>query len=291
MRCLGLRAGTAVARRAAQPCHASVGMGESWGVGHRRGRARTAARWELRLVGVVEVRAVGDPHEALNVGSRKARTLLALLGTRPGRIVATDAIVEGLWSARRPRRPEANVATLVSRLRARLGTDAVLGGRAGYRLGEAVRVDLDLAAGQVTRAEGLLHAGEPAASAVAAERVLDLLRRGPALVDHPEADWAGDARHEQAALLRRARIILAEALLRVGQPERARPVAAAAIAADPLDEGAYRLLMRACFAADEPAQAVLAYQRLRHTLAEELGTRPAPATHELYLSALRADQG
>jgi DNA-binding SARP family transcriptional activator len=94
------------------------------------------------------------------------------------------------------------------------------------------------------------------------------------------------ARDLETSLLRRAWVTLAEATLRLGEPERARPLAENAIAADPLDETAYRMLIRACFAAGEPAHAINAYQRLHRTLAAELGTDPAPATQELYLAVL-----
>lgn len=259
----------------AHPCHANRSVGELWG------------EWELRLVGVVEVRSSTQARAA---GSRKERSLLALLGTRHGRMVTVDEIVEVLWDGRRPRRPEANVATLVSRLRARFGADTVIGGRDGYRLGGTVRVDLEEAASLVAEAEALLRSGEPALCLVAASGALELLGRGPVLADHPTAGWADQARDRQAGLLRRARVALGEAALHTGEPGQAHVTAEAAIAADPLDEAAYRVLMRACATAGEPARAIRAYQRLRRVLAIELGTDPAPATHELYLAVLRGGE-
>lgn len=206
-------------------------------------------------------------------------------------MVSTDEIVETLWeSHRRPRSPEANVATHVSRLRARFGTDTIIGGRAGYRLGDTVQVDLDEAATLVTEAETLLRYGDPALCVIAAESGLALLGGGPALADHPSANWAEQARSRQTALLRRARITIGEATLQTGEPAQAHFMAETAIAADPLDEAAYRILMRACTTTGEPARAIRAYQRLRHALATELGTDPAPATHQLYLAALRGGQ-
>lgn len=241
------------------------------------------------MVGVVEVHSpmhTGTPA----AGSRKERTLLALLGIRHGRMVAVDEIVEVLWADRRPRRPEANVATLVSRLRSRFGADTITGGRSGYRLSDAVRVDLDEAASLVEEAETLLRDGEPVLCVVAAEGALKLLDGGPVLADHPAADWAEQARDRQAGLVRRARVTLGEATLDTGDPVHAHLTAEAAIAADPLDEAAYRVLMRACAMAGEPARAIRAYQRLREVLATELGTDPATATHELYLAVLRGGQ-
>jgi DNA-binding SARP family transcriptional activator len=247
---------------------------------------RRPVDWELRLVGPVEVREVAGERLSWDLGSRKARTLLAFLGIHNASTMAVDLIVEALWDGRRPRRPEAGVATLVSRLRARLGPRAIDGGHTGYRLGETVMVDLHEAAELVTEAETLLRQGEPSSSAVAAERGLGLLRGGPVLADQPASRWAVQARDLETKLLRRAWLALAEAALRMGEPERTRPLAENAIAADPLDEAAYRMLMRACFAAGEPAHAIMAYQHLHRTLAVELGTDPAPATQALYLAVL-----
>jgi DNA-binding SARP family transcriptional activator len=248
----------------------------------------SSARWQLRLVGVLEVRRAGT-RETFNLGSRKARTLVAMLAARHGRMVPVDTIVEALWEDTAPRNPEANVATLVSRLRARFGPELVLGGRTGYRLGEVAVVDLDEAATLLADAEARLRAGQPAAGLAAAEHVLELLGGGPALADHPTAEWAESARTLQAGLLRRAWHAAAEGALHTGEPGRAQVLAETAILADPLDEAAYRTLMRSCAAAGEPARAIITYQRLRATLAAELGTDPAPATRDLHVAILRAN--
>lgn len=139
-------------------------------------------------------------------------------------------------------------------------------------------MDLHEAAELVAEADTLLRAGEASLCAVVAETGLGLLDGGPALAEYSaELAWAEQTRAMQARLLRQARVLVAEAAVRTGEPERACPQAEAAIAADPLDEAACRLLMRACFALGEPAQALLAYERLRRTPAAELGTDPALA--------------
>lgn len=246
--------------------------------------------WQLRLAGVVTVSAVGaanDTWEVRDVGSRKARTLLALLGARAGRTVAMDQVVEALWTAAPPRRPEANVATLVSRLRAVLGREVVVGGRGGYQLGDEIRVDLHTAGALVAAAEGCLCQGQPRRALGAAERAIELLDRGRLLAEYPVADWADLARTLQDALLRRARHAAAESALLATVPARAQVFAESALAADPLDEAAYRLFMRACAAQGEPVRAMVAFQRLRTTLAAEFGADPAPATCDLHMTILR----
>ena len=127
----------------------------------------------------------------------------------------------------------------------------------------------------------------PALACTSAGRAVELLSPGTALAEEPDAAWAEPARRELSGLLRRARHALAGAAQATGDAGLAARVAADAMADDPFDEGAHRLFMSACAAGGERAKALEAYARLRNRLAEELGTDPAPDTHELYLAILR----
>ncbi|MEU4230570.1 AAA family ATPase [Nonomuraea sp. NPDC026600] len=239
----------------------------------------------IRLVGSFAVERDGLRG---TVGGR-ARTLLKLLAVERGHAVPTDRVVEALWGDRPPKRPAENVATLVSRLRRTLGPQAVTGGRRCYRLGEppAVSVDLDEATALIAEAEGRLAVDEAAVAVAAATRAIQLLDGGAVLDGEFDAPWAAAARGEAAGLLRQARHAAATAALRIAEPGRARRAAEAAVAADPFDEAAQRLLMRAHTAAGEPARALLAYERLRDILAAELGTDPAAETRAVHLAILR----
>ncbi|GEL17770.1 ATP-binding protein [Pseudonocardia asaccharolytica] len=243
----------------------------------------------LRLCGSFAVTRGAAPGSAVPIGSRKARRLLALLAAHRGRVVDVREIVDALWAGERPRRPEDNVATLVSRLRAALGDGVVLGGRAGYHLGRppAVRVDVDEATALDAEARRRTAAGDVAPAAAAARRGLDLLGDGEVLVGEPGAAWIDAVRDATAALLRSLRLTLAEAALAAGDPGVAAAAARAATRTDPLDERAHRLLMTAHQAAGEPARALAAYAELRGALADELGVDPAPDTRALHLEILR----
>jgi len=242
----------------------------------------------LRLVGGFAVYRAGRIQPATQVGSRKARTLLALLAVAGWRFVRADSIAMALWRDGPPRQPADNVATLVSRLRATLGPDTIVGGRAGYRLGDAVRVDLHDAAGLVDDAETRLDHGEPGAALGGAQRALTLLA-DPILVDDASAAWVEPAHALHTGLLRRARRTVAEAALRVGDAPTAVAAAEAAVLADQLDEAAYRTLMLAHDLASEPARALTTYERLRATLADELGVDPAPPTRRLHATILQCN--
>jgi hypothetical protein len=172
-----------------------------------------------------------------------------------------------------------------------LGPEAVAGDRQGWRFvaGPRVEVDLDDAERLTAGAEARL-AGEPALALAAAERALALLGRGPFLADEPDADWAQPPRREAEHLASRARHLAWDAALAVGDHPRAL-AHARATTADPFDESAWRAAMVAHTAAGEPAAALAAYEHLRQTLSNELGTDPAPDTQSLHLTILRGGTG
>jgi len=246
----------------------------------------------LRLAGPFVIRGSGDGAGLPVIGSRKARTLLKLLAVQRAGPVPMDRILDVLWGDTPPRRAADNVASLVSRLRARFGAEIVTGGREGYRLGPApaVVVDLDLAGAYLAGATRHLAAGEPGLAGAVAGRVLDLLGTGEALPEDRDADWARSARTEAVELVRRTRQLAAAAALATGDAETARDLAGAAIAADAYDEAAHRLLMGAEAALSQPARALAAYERLRVALAEEFGTDPAAETRALHVSILREER-
>jgi DNA-binding SARP family transcriptional activator len=246
---------------------------------------------EVRLAGSFGVRRDDTELAGQAVGSRKSRLLLKLLAVERPALVPVDRIADVLWAGQPPPAAPQNIATLVSRLRGVLGTEVIAGGRAGYRLAGdgVVSVDLDAAARYCDQAERKL-ASAPALALAAASRAAGLLDGGTALADEPDADWAAPARAELTGLLRRARLLAAQAALAGRNPHQAAEHAAAAMAADPFDEAAHRWFMSAAAAAGEPARALAAYAALRERLAAELGTDPAPQTQELHLAILREEQ-
>jgi DNA-binding SARP family transcriptional activator len=243
----------------------------------------------LRLVGGFAVLRAGQELPDVDVGNRKARTLLAMLAVEQGRSISIERIAFGLWAGKQPLDPAHNVATLVSRLRRMLGPEVVVRDRVGYRLGSRLRVDLDDAATLVKRAE--VHADADrfrlAVAAADAREALSMLDNGGVLDDHPGADWAEPARVLHGTLVRRARLALADAALQLGDLRAAEAAAARAVETDALDEVACRLLMLAYEAAGETARALNVYQRLRVALAEELGADPGRLTQELHVAIMQ----
>jgi DNA-binding SARP family transcriptional activator len=252
-------------------------------------RDNEEGRLRIRLIGAFAVERDGREVPPAECGTRKARTVLKVLAAHRGRMVPMDKLVAVLWAARPPADAAANVATLVSRLRATFGAEIIDGGRAGYRLatGPGVGIDLDEAAGLVAEAEARLASGQAALAVVAADAALACLRTGSVLEDEPEADWGGEAGREAERVLRRAREAAWQAASAVGDHRRALTAAADAVTADPLDEQAHRAVMRAYHRLGEPGEALASYERLRVGLAEELGADPAAATERTHLAVLR----
>jgi DNA-binding SARP family transcriptional activator len=225
------------------------------------------------------------------VGSRKGRTLLKLLLVHRDHLVSPERIAEVLWGEEPPAKWDRDVATLVSRLRAVFGPDAIAGGVNGYRFVRADRfvIDLDQAERLAGEADLRLKAGEPSLAQAAAGRALALLRAGPLLEDEPYWDWAEEARLAVSGLLRRVRRSAWRAALDLSQPEAAIRVAEEAITDDPLDEDAYRASMLAHHRSGRAPQALAVYERLRNVLADQLGTDPGQETRALHTAILREE--
>ncbi|MCW2635370.1 MAG: transcriptional regulator, putative ATPase, winged helix family [Blastococcus sp.] len=236
----------------------------------------------VHLAGPLRVRRGGSDLTAAEIGSRKGRTLLRLLAARRGDVLSSSEVIAVLWPADPPADPDAVVASLVSRLRRVLGAGAVLGGREGYRWG-SVETDVD-------QARRLLEDAErdaPAPGAAGASAAVRLLEAGCGPAEEADDEWAGTLRAEVSGLRRRGRHVLARAALELGDAPVAEDAARSALGEDPLDEEAVRLLMRALIARGLPAEALRVYDGFRRSVADELGTDPAPDTRRLYAAALQ----
>ncbi len=223
----------------------------------------------------------------IHIGRRQERELLALLLLDAGRWISVDRIVGVLWTDEPPAAAHRTVLTYVSRLRRVLraaGAPELL-----ERRGDAYRMAVDPQAvdchrfdGQTRRAAGLADPAERAAAYGDALR----LWSGPALTDAPAlkslaAAWEGRRRQAQ-----RGRYA---ADLDAGRASELIGEITALAEADPLDEDATALLMRALTQAGRRNDALAAFTRLRVRLNEELGLDPGPAVTALHEQVLRGE--
>lgn len=238
---------------------------------------------EIGVLGALEVRRAGTPAELPGARPRAALAALAVHAPHP---VSVDALVAAVWGDDAvPARPRGAVHTVVSRLRAVLGGEAVRAGPAGYCLALPVEaVDADRFEALRRRAAGL----PPHQAAGTLDEALALWR-GPAYAEFADRGFsvAEAARLEELRL----RTVEDRAVLALGAGAVDDAVSALEelVAEQPLRERAHGMLMTALYRAGRAAEALDRFSALRRTLAGELGLDPSPALQELQLRILGHD--
>ncbi|MGW0336782.1 AfsR/SARP family transcriptional regulator [Streptomyces sp. NPDC003011] len=223
---------------------------------------------------------------SLPVGGARLRALLTVLALRPGRTVPASLLVDEVWDGDPPADATGALQALVGRLRRALGADAVASVDGGYRL-TAVPDDIDLHRFERLAADGTraLADGDPAKAAAVLDDALALWR-GPVLADLPDRT-AEAARWETRRLdVLRARHTAALALGRAGE---SLPELTALCDSRPLDESLQTLRLRALRDTGRTAEALAAYEDVRHLLARRLGAHPGPELRALHAELLRPE--
>ena len=227
-----------------------------------------------------------DGLEPQALGSKKARLALQHLALGAGQVVPSDVLIDALWEQDPPGRPGDQLAVLMSRLRSVLGKERIEHRDGGYLL-RADWLDATELAALTDEAQRRQDAGNMAGAAAAARVALSLLN-GPG--PPPAAsEWARLRQAELDRLASRARRVAAAALLAAGDWVGAVDAATAALDADPYDEGALRVQLRAYVLGGQVATALSAYASARERFADELGADPSPETARLNLAILRGE--
>ncbi|MCX4846484.1 BTAD domain-containing putative transcriptional regulator [Streptomyces sp. NBC_00893] len=254
------------------------------------------------ILGVTEAR--DENGAVLPVNGTRLRALLAALALRAGRPVPVADLVDDIWGADPPHDAPAALQALVGRLRRILGRDAVTSTHGGYRL-EAGPEEVDLHAFERLSRRGAeeLDSGDPATAARTLRTALGLWR-GPALADLPDRDHGHALRpdaHRLAALERRIEADLRCAATGAGDgagpddgrtsgPRTLVPELMELTAAHPYDERFRAQLIRALCAEGRQADALMAYEDARRTLADGLGTDPGSELDRLHRELLTPSQ-
>ena len=234
--------------------------------------------------------ASDDSGQSLVVSGVRVRAMLAMLALEPGKPLAAERLVDGLWGDDPPARTGNALATLAKRLRTSLGDIGAIAARApGYVL----LIDPD--AVDATRFARLAEAGRQALRSGDLTAAIDTLGqalalwRGPALDDVLAAPFAVAA----AARLTGQRLTAledrAQAQLAAGQPAEAASVLVHEQQREPLREQLTALTMRALAGSGRQTEALALYERTRSLLAEELGVDPSPLLREAQLAVLRGE--
>jgi predicted ATPase/DNA-binding SARP family transcriptional activator len=237
------------------------------------------------MLGPLEVRT--GPGEVLEVGGSRLRALLIMLALRPGQLVLTSELIDGLWGESAPGGAANALQALVSRLRRALPGAVIESRPAGYQL------KLDPQATDIVRFEELAAAGRDAASADPAAAAATLrqalgLWRGPALPEVAETDFgrAVIARLDELRLSALEHRIDAD--LRSGPHGQLVAELEGLVVAHPMREPLAGLLMRALAASGRRGAALEVYEQTKERLVDLLGVEPSAELAALHLDLLRA---
>jgi len=232
--------------------------------------------------------AVRDGHD-VPLGSRKQRTVLALLLVAGGRTVNDDVLVDVLWGETPPPSVQNNLQALVSRLRRGLGAEAIERRGEGY----AVRLD-DVAldsrefADLAQRGHSLLHSGDAAAAEDALRKALALFRGEP-YADFRYDDFAAGEIGRLDELRLAAEEDRVEALLALGRHREAVSELDTLVARYPYHERFRHQQVLALYREGRQADALAAHREARQTLVDDLGVDPSAEFRALEGRILRQE--
>ncbi|MEU6213812.1 BTAD domain-containing putative transcriptional regulator [Streptomyces sp. NPDC047023] len=227
--------------------------------------------------------------EALPSGTPQQRALLAVLLLRDGRTATAPELIDAIWGEDPPQQALATIRTYASRLRKVVSPGLLVTESGGYaiRLRSAATLDLGVARGLATDAEGARAAGDRTLARTLLSRALDLWEGEPlAGVPGPHAETERTRLAEWRLQLLETRLDLD---LEVGHHAEAVSELTALTAAHPLRERLRELLMLALYRSGRQAEALAVYADTRRLLADELGVDPRPELSALQQRILNAD--
>ncbi|HUQ59171.1 BTAD domain-containing putative transcriptional regulator [Lentzea sp.] len=242
---------------------------------------------QIGILGPFEVRA--DDGTLADVPGARLRGLLVALALNPGHVVPKATLVDWIWGEHPPADAVNALQRLVSRLRKALPRAVVEGLTDGYRLA----VDPDSV--DAVRFERLGSQARNDQGPLRAQRLREALAlwRGPALQDIGLQD--SEAFDAAATRLDGVRLATIEerfdAEIGLGHGAGLVTELTDLVAAHPVREKLVAALMRALVAAGRNSEALLAYQRTREALADELGVDPSPELSALHVALLRGEMG
>ncbi|MGS0686767.1 BTAD domain-containing putative transcriptional regulator [Nakamurella sp. GG22] len=236
---------------------------------------------------------LGTQGEALPLGGRKARALMAALLLHPRQSHSSQRLVDWLWGESASAGAMTTLRTHVSNVRLvleRAGAAGALVNRSGgYALMvDPSSIDTVLFERGVEGGQEALALGDPAAARARLQDALALWR-GSVLSDLGGPAFA-EARAAQLEELKvAAEEAAADAELAMGRHRAIVGRLQSLVAAHPFHERFTAQLMLALYRCGRQAEALSAYGSTRHRLSEDLGIDPGPELRELESAMLRQD--
>lgn len=222
---------------------------------------------------------------------RRAWAYLALHHKGP---IGRDDLAEAVWGDAIPDRWDSTLNGIISRLRAmfrqrgipttavRLNSDV---GRYSLGLSSGTAIDWERARAAIHQADTLVSQRAFDAALAEARVAMEIAARG-FLIGESGA-WIEGQRRAMTAIGLRALACTVEAELGRGRPDLAEREARELLRREPLQESAYRLLMRALAASGDRGQAHRVMEECRQALAIHGGVEPSPETVVLFRSLTR----
>ncbi|MEO3748349.1 AfsR/SARP family transcriptional regulator [Plantactinospora sp. B5E13] len=259
---------------------------------------------DLKILLLGPIRATrGDT--ALYLGTPRQREVLAVLALRSGLVLSVPQIVDAIWSGRRPDSVENMVHTYIGRLRRALERPPAAPAHPRRSRPPALPRVL-----RSTRPGYTLDIPAEAVDSMLFERDVRVARAARAQGDLPRAlhffqqglaRWSGLALQEAAGPLAEAeRIRLAElrqdvveettgVRLLLGDVENLVAELRWMLAAQPMRERLWELLLIVLGQTSRRAEALTAFEDARMTLTERLGVEPGHRLQDLHRRLLRSE--
>ena len=231
----------------------------------------------------------------VTLGTPKLRAVLAMLVMNRNRPVSTDSLITAAWEEGPPAEARASLHSYISNLRKLVSTagadpkQVLVNAPPGYRL-NAADADCDIGRFVVEKAAGV-HAAAAGRFEEASRHLTDALAewRGPVLDDlrtFQFVDVFATALTEDKVEAHTAR---AGAEIACGRAYAVISELESLTVEYAYREPLWAQLITAFYAAERQSEALDAYQRLKTTLAEDLGIDPGPTVRALHEKILRQE--
>ena len=246
-------------------------------------------RAHIHLCGALAAE-IGGRRVERSLPGPKGRQLFACLVLSRRRPISRDRLIDVIWHDKPPATPDAAFSTLLTRLRAAVGPDLVVGRHElAIDLGDDPWVDWEVAHDNLAAAEARLAARDAAGALSIASEALGIARGE--LLPGLSTPWIEQRRRELADTTSALLEVAARAALSLAGEHlpAAERHARELIAREPYRESGHQLLMQAHAARGNIAEALRVYDDVRTLLREELGIAPAAQLRALADGLLQQD--
>src|SRR5689334_5360307 len=217
----------------------------------------------------------------LNLPTRKAEALLAVLACRPGEAQSRERVTSLLWGDRGDRQARHSLSQTLTSIRSAVGqaSNPIITER------ESMAINPDAVCADVMEIVTLVQRDDADSLRRAAELYRGALLEGFRLHDPAFNEWLSQERSRFHQIALSALTRLAEREAAAGDHLAATSVLERAAALEPLSEDVHRRLMRLQLDRGNYNAVIRHYRNCSDLLKRELGTIPEPATTALYTEA------